>query len=542
MRNERVAVAAGAAALIGVFLAIYLRVAMLWPWGTDAERWIGRADPATEGWATWVFRTRHFVGYRPVAALSFVLDNTILPPGPASHAIDFAALSATLAGIVVVGWLLVRPFTTPARAVLAGCVAGTIVVFHPVLHEIAPYVPRRSYGLASGFGLWALACFLVGLRRAPPTWTLGGWGLASAVLLGLACGSNEAIFPVACLLPILGAEVAGRAGVRAAVIPLMPPFFLAIARNFVLPDDHRTGYVKKWFAYADGHNRLRVLEAPEPLSVLEAAWSYVLFPSSAGGEVPLFSGDLRLAAGLVAFWLVARGVGDAIAGRHDPARRLPAWLLAWAAGTGALYALANTWFWREGFPLLVPVALAVGAIAAFDLRPHAPRWRAATTAVALAGLAVSIGWWSPVFGLDYESLAEEVRATGALREVARAPSRIDPPMVVWLVPAGDADFARDLARAANGRLRGSGISFRALGNAPRGAALSAGRTATVRDGKVTSVPGGRLDESVVRHLGLGRAAASVPLEALGGASPVPDEVWWWDGPDLQRCRVVAIPY
>jgi hypothetical protein len=547
MRSDRLGLIAGITALIALVVAVYLPTARLWPWGTDAERWLERGDPARPGWAAWVFETRHFVGYRPVAALSYAADALWIRYPPDSHWIDLGAMAAVIAGVVLLGRALVRPWSSPWRATAAGLLAGAIVAFHPVLQEVVPYLPRRSYELAEGFGLLGAWCFVEGLRRAPATWLLGGWALPASLAMFLACGSNEAIFPLVLLLPVLGVEAARAAGaptatgLRGALLPLIPPSALVVMRNFVLPDDNLTGYVKKWFAYADGHNRLRVLEAPEPWSVFSAAWSYVLFPSSPLGDLPVFAGLLAPVAVALGIALAARVIADPLVGRRDRARRLPLWLALWGAATAALYALANTWFWREGFPLSIPVALCLGAIAAADLAPGRGRLRPLATAVGLCLLLVSIGRWSPVFGLALDPLGEELRATRALLAVQAATAAPQRPVVVWMVPQGDPDFSRDLTRAANALARGTGTTFRALGWTSRAAATAGRTTARVAEGAVVLPDGGRIDDGVARVLRLPKGVTRVELTALAAAVPRPGELWWWEGREMLTLRKATLP-
>ncbi len=547
MRSERLGLVAGIVALNALVLWTYLPTARLWPWGTDAERWLERGDPSRAGFAEWVFHTRHFVGYRPVAALSFAADALWIAHPPDSHWIDFAAMGVVLTAVVLLARSLVRPWSSPIRASACGLFAGLLVALHPVMQEILPYVPRRSYELAEGFGLLGMLCFVEGTRRAPATGLLRGWSVPATLAFGLACGSNEAIFPLLLLLPAFGVEAAiaagmpWRSGLRSAAAPLLPALALVWKRNFVLTDSNLTGYAKKWFAYADGHNRLRVLEAPEPWSVFSAAWSYVFFPSSPTGDPPLFGGWLVVFLVAVASWWIGRVVLDPMAGWGQRARRLPLWLAAWGVATAVLYALANTWFWREGFPLLIPVAISLAAIASVDLEPRQPRTRRALTGAALGAIALSMLWWSPLFGLDLGPLTEETRATRALGAVRANADRLGRPSVVWMVAQGDADFAHDLARAANQQTRGSGISFRTLGWSPRSGGTPNHGTAHLAEGAVVLPPGAKFDPPVSRLTHVPRDASRVALTALSTAVPVKGEVWWWEGKEMLTLRTAALP-
>ncbi|RMF86195.1 MAG: hypothetical protein D6744_00105, partial [Planctomycetota bacterium] len=53
----------------------YYEIIGFWPISRDATTWVLNGNPNGEGWAEWVFRTRHFrVSYRPLTALSFTAN------------------------------------------------------------------------------------------------------------------------------------------------------------------------------------------------------------------------------------------------------------------------------------------------------------------------------------------------------------------------------------------------------------------------------------------------------------------------------------
>ncbi len=68
-RRANAVLAAGTGLLVALTLGTYLNALRLWPWGLDAVRWATRADPdVSRDWTTWVFFSRHFIGWRPVTA------------------------------------------------------------------------------------------------------------------------------------------------------------------------------------------------------------------------------------------------------------------------------------------------------------------------------------------------------------------------------------------------------------------------------------------------------------------------------------------
>lgn len=552
--GARATLAAGTALLAGLAMWTYLPALWLWPWGQDAVRWAARADPATADWSTWVFFSRHFIGWRPVTALSFTLNALVDDSPVAMHLVDYGAMAATLllvGGVAAEMYRSDRPAGGPRadRALVASALlAVALVALHPVLQEVVPYTARRSYDLASAFGLGGLALWLRELRQPEDRW-MSGWIASASALLFLSFGSNEASFPIAALLPILAVHRRWPAdfdallrALRPTAAPLFAAAILATGRNFVLADDFSTGYVRKWFAYAeDGRNRIRLLESFEPGEVLSAAWTYVLFPSSGTGDPSLlWTGGPALAGAVVVLaWLAWAAVARPILRRADPLARRPLVLFAWAAGTATLYAIANTWFWREGFPLLLPLALTVGAIAHAALaRPVASARDGARLAAWLAPaalLVVSVAWHSPVVrGWDMAPLAEELTATRILESVEDVLPDLPSYAMVWMVVPGDDDFAGDIAKAAH-RLSGQpGQRFHALASVSRNDAIRSQHfvarvEATAAGPTLVLHPEAEWSRTAKSALKL-TERRDLPLSLLARSGDRRTQLWWWDGP------------
>jgi hypothetical protein len=551
MRNERWALRLLTAVLVGWVWWTYAPALHHWPWGSDALKWLQRSDPARTGWTDWVFHSRHFIGWRPVTALSFAANGLWGVTPERVHGVDFATVGATIALIAAVGLEVFRSDRDDRSAYLAAGVAAALVALHPVLQEILPYVARRSYGLGSLFGLAGLWIWLIGLRRDGPRWVSPAVVVATA-LLALSCGSNEASFPIVAALPLFAwhrlAPTDGPTALRAlrpAALPLAQAAWLAWGRSRVLADDFSTGYVKKYFAYAsDGHNRLRQLDAFSPHEVVRAAWSYGLFPSSGTGDGALWTTLLGgVVAGAVVAWVCAAFWVWPARGWRDARARTPLIFALWGLGTSALYGLANTWFWREGYPLWIPLALALAAAWRDGL---ATPGRRGITAVAAGLVALSIGWWSPaVRGWDQSPLSEEIHGTRIVNDLVAGMAELPPYAHIWLIVPGDDDFADEVETWAQRLRTPSTLRFKVLGYAPRSSAgPDDAEIAWVRetaDGPMLTLhPQGAWDDGArtSQHLS---TLGPVPLQRLHPGGERRAWVWWWGGPGWDQRRTAPVP-
>ena len=130
------------------------------PMTADGRMWLERGDPGAEGWAEWVFRTRHFhVGYRPVAALTYSATMAVTGPVPGVLRATDLALHLAVALTLALLARRIAPRAPPWSAALA----GLLYLLHPVAEDVVPYVARRSYTLSL---LFVLLAQLLLLRRA----------------------------------------------------------------------------------------------------------------------------------------------------------------------------------------------------------------------------------------------------------------------------------------------------------------------------------------------------------------------------------------
>ncbi len=132
----------------------YLPILEYWPWSSDSLKWYSKSNIHYAGWLDWTFGHRHFVGYRPIAALSLTVNSAIGGPFPQMYRLtDLFFFFGT--GIATYGlWAtLTRRFDS------WGFLATGLFFCHPVAHVILPLLARRTYLLALCFRTIALICF-----------------------------------------------------------------------------------------------------------------------------------------------------------------------------------------------------------------------------------------------------------------------------------------------------------------------------------------------------------------------------------------------
>jgi hypothetical protein len=379
------------AALVVVASWPYVGVLGLWPMATDTGLWLERGDPASAGWVEWVFGTQHFgVGYRPLTALSFTLNAWIDPASTLLLRSTDLGLHGALALLVAA---LARQLA-PELGWRAGVSAALLYLVHPALEEVVPYGARRSYTLA---GVCALGGLVLACRVARGGGGPGRRVLASlpvGLLLALALLSNEVAGVAIGALPllVLAAHRPGRgrwAGAAAScVLPALLVGAALVARQSVV--EGLGGYRVE----GDGAARFG--------AILARSWRDVLGPGYARGWLGS-SAACAAAAALLVLAHAGAVLAPARAPRATRALRAAA-LVAWLATYGLLFAGQGVWFARQGFPIVVPLALLGGLHLAQALA--ARRGRAALLALLLLG-TLPVLLTSPVLrGPDAERRAE----------------------------------------------------------------------------------------------------------------------------------------
>lgn len=409
-------------ALIGLCLALgvlpYLGIMDHLPWGSDATKWVSDGSLDNARWPQWVLATKHFVGWRPVAAVSFVANHATTGYEPAGYRITDVALHVATGALLVA---LYRSWT--GHPWPWGLVAAAVYFCHPVVEEIVPYCARRSYTLASTFGLAGLLTLTEAYRRERP-WV---WVIVGTALSALAWMSNEVAYVMLALTPLLAWHFRPQqVGLGRLALRLVPTWAIAAIllswRYHVL--GFVGGYSKKYFAFVrNGRVLLKQVVEESWLDIAQAAWSYLCFPTSVTGDAALWlaSGAGAAAVGTIAAYFGWRLLVEPIRGGNDPGLRLRALLVVWALGYSGMFALAGTWFWRQGHHMVLPLAVAMAMLAHDGFRQAQGRpLHLALHGVPQVLLAASLLWHSPVTrGLAQAPLQGRELGTEMVYELTR---------------------------------------------------------------------------------------------------------------------------
>jgi hypothetical protein len=345
--------------------AVYLALALLamlgcWPFlatldfppmGLDSVLWMTRGAPDREGWTDWVFWTQHFnVGYRPVAGLSFTITHALAGLDPFPYRVSDLAIHAVNGGLV----FAVARRLAPGLSGWAACLAAGVFLLHPGGEEVVAWIERRSYSIAtclSLVGLWTAlgATRHAGARSALIT-ALAGFAF------GLALISNEmAVLSIAALPALVfvaAPETPSR--LRSSLRVVLP--ILALVAAFFCFRLYVVGEV--------GGYTPKDANPGRAFAVFGAYWSYLLtfcieYPIR---SCELHPGKLVLLVASLSY-IVWRALQPLSRRPLEPARLLPAVLLAWLVGASFVLAAQRVWFPREVYPLLPPLGLLVGIVA-----------------------------------------------------------------------------------------------------------------------------------------------------------------------------------
>lgn len=322
-----------AAARLGWAALLVMAVAATWPfWAdlplrpfeTDDVIWVARSATDQPGWAQWLVLKPHFIGYRPLTAISFTVDWWLSGGAfnaPLYHATDLALYAGT-------GLLLYPLFRAlfPELPRWGGVLAVLVFMLHPAGGEVVPWFSRRSYVMATGASVLAI---WFGARGRPVA-------ASAAMAAGMLC--NEVAFLVAPVLLVQGVQRDGWGSLRRAALVVVATASLV----FLL----RYGIVGKIGGYSViSHSSERMV------GVLSEAVHYLFTPTlSPRASTPVWLGLALAAAG---FYL-ARSV------RLPGARVAWVWLVASLMLIGA----TQTWFFRLAYPVVAPLAIVVAAVAA----------------------------------------------------------------------------------------------------------------------------------------------------------------------------------
>lgn len=512
----------------------WLHLVDLIPYGSDAAKWVQRTHPSHPTWSDYVFFEKHFVGYRPVAALTYTLSGLISGYEPWAYRLVDIALHASVGALL---FALYRALTGDRSP--WGLLPPLIFFVHPASEDVVTYLARRSYSLACVLALGGLLAFIRTARNPDRPWAPSTWLAAALLVLGLL--SNETAGVAVALLPILALHLRPDPSVSLprALLPTIPALIgtaLVLASRWMILGYVVGGYEKRYFAFTrNGRNLLRQVDDAAYLQVFEAALRYTAFPTAGSGEQALWLGTALgavIAVGVVAFYAWHSLYTPARAWRTE-ADRLPAVLLAWLLGYALLYALTRNWFWRQGYPMVLPLSLLATVVARQTFTAHAPWWRTALQTLPQAALLLSLSWHSPtLFGPTPEKRSKPERLTqtvrGVLQDLRAKP--IQGATQVWMaVPLGGkrAHDARTWARllAEEPRLHFKVLAVRKPGTEEAGHS----RPLIRKVGDELRLTGsGAWAPGVPKQLGIEETDRAVPLGALG-ARARHLYVWYFDG-------------
>lgn len=390
----------------------YLWVLTIWPVSRDATIWISRGALSFSGWQDWVFRTNHFnVGYRPLTALSYTADYLIG---------GFAVLPYRLTdmGLHVLAAILVYCTyrrLAPKLPRWGGLLAAALFAAHPVVDQVLPQLARRSYSLATVFGLAAL------LVLCPRCATAGAWvrSLVGGTLLTAAVLAHEAAYmTVPIVLLAVFHRAFGRPDRWRRVVALCAiPLLLTVGALWI-----RSGVVGGVGGYAATDAR-----AERAVPIALATWHTLtaaapLNEDSTRGFPPI----VRVGSLLLGLYYLWRGAAGLFRGLRDEQSRLVGILLAWVLGLVVLYSTLGVWFPRQVYLVLAPFALLVAVLLAS--RP---------TRLHLVPQLLLVGWiliHSPaILGADPLRAASWRKTDAMLRDLHRTLSERTLPTSVGLV-------------------------------------------------------------------------------------------------------------
>lgn len=413
MTKPRLLICISLALLCGVAALPYLDLLPLGPVALDSAEWIVRGSTTNPDWREWVFATQHFgVGYRPVAALSFTINQGV--GGFAPWIFRATDLLLHLISGLLVYTLYVALSHRDARRRMGGLVAAAIFLVHPAVQDVLPILARRSYLLANLFSLAALWVLARSLARHG-VGASAGPGIASGLLLSLALFSNESSAISILLVPAVAAAVlsttAWRNVLAASAVPLAISGFAVALRLTLLAG---VG------GYDVGASSLSRAGA-----ICAAAWQGI------GGV----NGGEAAPALVVLLFLLLAAIGSRT-GRafSQPGENRNAGLLlgaAWLMGTTVLYASQGVWYPRQTYLMLAPLALVVSALAVGTLGTDARAWVERAPALLLCGALL---WLSPVSqGVDALLLDRLEARNARITEMKRVLDTAETPALVQLV-------------------------------------------------------------------------------------------------------------
>lgn len=398
----------------------WIGVCALMPQSYDAAVWMVNGLPSNPTLWNWVLGGPHFIGYRPLTALSFTIDGLIWGLNPLGYNLTNLALHLATACAVAYVTRRLAPDLPKWVALIAMCV----FLAHPVAVEVAPQVARRSYALATLLALIALGLVAPSDDPAQPDRTSRTenwrWMLA-ALAVALATWAHEFGIIMAVVIPAaLWLNARSQRAKRSSV--LLPAGVIAFAGAVALA----SGMLAK--DGIGGHVTREPLGADRFLASIWYSPKYLLWLDS------LTVGEILPApkwlAGVVGFAAIILLAGLSVRPRELLAqreRRASAILFIWIAGLIVLFGFQGVWYGRLVYPVAAPWAILLALMVVLPSAPRASR---------IAGLIIIawLMWHSPlVRGLDSPRMQHWTAVDRVLRQAESDLNSLPGPAFVRMV-------------------------------------------------------------------------------------------------------------
>jgi len=340
----------------GMVLAVLMALAA-WPWlGTlslapvtrDGAMWIARGSLAGPDWFRWVFLTSHFnVGYRPLTAFSYTVISAVAGLDPWLYRLTDLLLHLWV-GLSI--YLLWRVLAREAPR-WSGLLATALFFAHPLVQQVVPFIPRRSYSLAAAMTQAGLLLLLLGIRRHRVQQIFSLRSVLAGLLLATALLANEAAVISALILPLLVFHlVAGMRSpmamvLRACALPWGLVVLVLGLRSFMLgglggyaqdPGDGSPMFTALFRGWQDLGSLTGPGGGPAGLAILPV-------------------GTLLMLA--IAVYYLYRSLIEPLVGQTSRESKLTLVLAAWTLSYMLLYGALGVWFPRQSYLLLIPLSL-----------------------------------------------------------------------------------------------------------------------------------------------------------------------------------------
>ena len=205
------------------------------------------------------------------------------------------------------------------------------------------------------------------------------------------------------------------------------------------------GYKVSYFADIRHGERVTTVGA-DGWQIIDASLQYTFFPSGLTGDAHwVFGGAVGTTAVLAYYaW---RAVLRPVLNWHRPQERLKVYLSVWILAYSLLYVVSKTWFWRQGFPMVVPMSLLVAVVARDSWRDFKhDRSLVALNYIPQLVLIMSMLFYSPQVrgGLDESFHQTRLHRNGILTTLLTMTEALGPNDTVHLAVSIEKKYASTL--------------------------------------------------------------------------------------------------